>query len=122
MRTGSPDHAFFKGHTRAEYGWFVLSDSNPLVSASTGHAVRTIVRAIVHRKPFVTITVPARLTQIVNAFAPTMTTRILAFVARLLPPPLGDSSVKRTGRESHSTLAPSLLTALDEIAKRRNNE
>lgn len=122
MRTGSPDNAFFKGNARAEYGWFTISDSMPVLSASTEHAVRTIVRAIVHRKPYVAITVWTRLAQIANALAPSLTTRILALVARILPPPLGDASVKRMGRESHSKLAPSLLTALDEIAKRRNNE
>jgi NAD(P)-dependent dehydrogenase (short-subunit alcohol dehydrogenase family) len=122
MRTGSPDNADFKGRTRAEYGWFAISDANPLVSVSTGRAVRAIVRALVHRKPFVTIGFPARAAMIVNALAPSLTTRILGLVARVLPPPLEDPTVKRPGRDSHSPLAPSILTALDQIAKRRNNE
>ena len=45
MRTGSPDDAIFKGRTRAEYAWFTLADSNPLLSASTRQAVVRIVRA-----------------------------------------------------------------------------
>lgn len=122
MRTGSPDNAFFKGRTRAEYAWFTLSDANPLLSVSTGRAVRTIVRATVRRTPFVTIGLLARMAQIANALAPATTTRLLALAARLLPPPLDDPSVKRPGRESHSALAPSILTELDRIAKRRNNE
>ena len=122
MRTGSPDHAIFKGRTRAEYAWFTLSDSNPLLSASTRHAVVTIVHAIARRKPFVTITPLARAAQIVNAVAPATTTRLLGLVARMLPPPLNDETVRREGAQSHSPLAPSILTALDRIAKRRNNE
>lgn len=122
MRTGSPDNAFFKGRTRAEYAWFALSDANPLLSVSTRRAVRTVVKAIAHRKAFVTIGLPARLAQIANALAPSLTARVLALAARLLPPPLENPAVKRPGRESHSAIAPSLLTELDRIAKRRNNE
>jgi NAD(P)-dependent dehydrogenase (short-subunit alcohol dehydrogenase family) len=122
MRTGSPDHAIFKGRTRAEYAWFAIADSNPLLSASTRHAVVTIVHAIAHRKRFVTITPLPRIAQIVNALAPATTTRLLGLVARMLPPPLDDETVRREGAESHSPVAPSILTALDRMAKRRNNE
>ncbi|MEA2722076.1 MAG: hypothetical protein QOJ39_3940 [Candidatus Eremiobacteraeota bacterium] len=122
MRTGSPDHAIFKGRTRAEYAWFALGDSNPLLSSSTRHAVVRIVHAIAHRESFVTITPLARIAPIVNALAPKTTNRILALVARMLPPPADDQQTRREGEDSHSPLAPSILTALDRIAKRRNNE
>jgi NAD(P)-dependent dehydrogenase (short-subunit alcohol dehydrogenase family) len=122
MRTGSPDHAIFKGRTKEEYAWFAIGDANPLLSASTRHAVVTIVHAIAHRKRFVTITPLARAAQIVNALAPATTTRLLGVVARMLPPPLDDETVRREGEDSHSPLAPSILTVLDRLAKRRNNE
>ncbi len=122
MRTGSPDHAYFKGNARAEYAWFALSDANPLLATSTEHAVVRIVHAIATRQPFITITPLARLALIANGLAPATTTRLLALAARALPPPRYDEGGKRTGEESHSPLAPSLLTALDRIAKRQNNE
>ena len=122
MRTGSPDHAIFKGRTKAEYAWFAIGDSNPLLSASTRHAVVTVVHAIAKRKPFVTITPLARVAQIANALAPATTTRLLGAVARMLPPPVEDEAIRREGTESHSPLAPSVLTTLDRMAKRRNNE
>ncbi len=122
MRTGSPDNAYFKGNNRAEYAWFALSDANPLLSCSTEHAVVRIVHAIARRKTFITITALARLAGIANGLAPATTTRLLALAARALPPPRYDEGGKRTGAESHSPLAPSLLTALDRIAKRQNNE
>ena len=34
MRTGSPRHAWFKGHVQAEYAWFSIGDSNSLTSIS----------------------------------------------------------------------------------------
>ena len=57
-----------------------------------------------------------------NALAPATTTRLLGVVARMLPPPLDDETVRREGADSHSPLAPSVLTVLDRMAKRRNNE
>ena len=122
MRTGSPDRAIFKGRARAEYTWFALLGSNPLVSASTRHAVVRIVRAIARRERFVPITVFARLAPIANALAPTLTALVLGLMARALPPPAHDERVRQTGEESHTPLAPSILTALDRLAKRRNNE
>ena len=122
MRTGSPDHAIFKGRTKAEYTWFTIADSNPLLSSSTRHAVVTIVHAIAHRKKFVTITPLPRVAQIANALAPETTTRLLGLMTRMLPPPLNDETVRREGAESHSPIAPSILTVLDRMAKRRNNE
>ncbi len=122
MRTGSPDHATFKGRTRAEYAWFTLSDSNPLISSSTHHAVVRIVHAIAHRHTFVTITPLARIAPIVNALFPRLTNRALALAARALPPPADDQATRRDGEASHSPIAPSLLTVLDQLAKRRYNQ
>ncbi|MBV9439829.1 MAG: SDR family oxidoreductase [Candidatus Eremiobacteraeota bacterium] len=122
MRTGSPDHAFFKGNHRAEYAWFAISDANPLLSASTGQAVRRIVRAIARRERFAAITPLPRLALVANAVAPATTTRLLELAAHFLPPPTDDQQTRRTGEESHSKLAPSILTELDRLAKLRNNE
>ncbi len=122
MRTGSPDRAIFKGRHRAEYAWFAISDSNPLLSSSTRHAVVRIVHAIATKRTFVTITPLARVAPIVNALAPRTTTRVLALAARMLPPPSGDPGPRHAGEDSHSALAPSILTFLDRLAKRRNNQ
>jgi NAD(P)-dependent dehydrogenase (short-subunit alcohol dehydrogenase family) len=48
MRTGSPRNATFKGQHRAEYAWFSISDSLPLVSISAEHAARRIIDACRH--------------------------------------------------------------------------
>ena len=46
MRTGGHTHAEFKGQREAEYTWFALSDSLPLVSTSAEHVARTLWRAV----------------------------------------------------------------------------
>src|SRR5207248_11163142 len=38
MRTGSPRHALFKGQHQAEYAWFKISDSLPIVTISAEKA------------------------------------------------------------------------------------
>ena len=122
MRTGSPDHAIFKGRHRAEYAWFAISDANPLLTSSTRHAVVRIVHAIARRQSFVTITPIARIAPVLNALFPRTMNRVLALAARLLPPPAEDQVTRHEGEESHSPLAPSPLTALDRVAKARNNQ
>jgi len=45
MRTGSPRNAEFKGRHRAEYAWFSLGGSLPIVSMDAAKAARQILRA-----------------------------------------------------------------------------
>ena len=122
MRTGSADGATFKGRTRAEYTWFALADSAPVLSTSVDRAVATIVRAIVRRRRFVTITAPARAAHLAAALVPNLTASVLALAGRALPAPLDDPPVRASGAASHSAFAPSALTILDRAAKRRTNE
>src|SRR5262249_43237660 len=42
MRTGSPRNALFKGDNRAEYAWFSVADSLPVLSINTKRAARQI--------------------------------------------------------------------------------
>src|SRR5204862_3041411 len=45
MRTGSARKAFFKGQSEAEYAWFKISDSLPLLTISAEKAARDILHA-----------------------------------------------------------------------------
>src|SRR6185436_7403860 len=45
MRTGSPVNAVFKGDKAAEYTWYSVADSLPLLSLAAERAAREIVRA-----------------------------------------------------------------------------
>lgn len=120
LRTGSPDHAIFKGDNRAEYAWFTLSDANPLISTAATAAAEQIARAIVSGTPFVSIGWTANVARLANALAPKLVTSVLKTVATLLPPAGG--STRARGSESHSPLAPSLLTALDRDAVVKFNQ
>src|SRR5437588_11100220 len=47
MRTGSPRNALFKGNNEAEYAWFSISDSLPIISMNAERAAQRILRACV---------------------------------------------------------------------------
>jgi len=122
MRTGSARNANFKGQHRAEYAWFVIGDSLPFTSISAASAARKIVSACKQGRSEVVLSPQAKLAVKVNALFPEITADLLSLVNRLLPAPGGIGQATAKGEESHSSAAPSLLTALDEKAAQQNNQ
>lgn len=122
MRTGSPRNASFKGQHRQEYAWFSIGGSLPLVSMDGERAAAQIVRAcqagageVYIANPFSPIVWAAEL-------APRLTSEVLAMVNQWLPASGGIGRNMKYGYESHSLLAPSILTRLGDEAAERNNE
>ncbi len=122
MRTGSPRNASFKGKHRAEYAWFAISDSLPLVSISAEAAARDIVDALEHGDAEVVVSGTAKLATKLAGLLPNLTQEVLGVVARFLPGPGGAGTEAHTGAASASAAAPSILTTLTERAAARNNE
>lgn len=122
MRTGSPRQAEFKGQHRAEYTWFSISDSLPLISMSAERAARQIINACRFGKGEVTLSLPAKAAACLGALAPDTLSALLSLTNRLLPSPGGIGQQTAKGLESTSRWSPSWITALTEAAARRNNE
>ena len=122
MRTGSPRNALFKGNNEAEYAWFSISDSLPLISMSAQRAARQIVDACIRGDAEVVLSFPAKLATKLHALFPSATTDLLGMINRLLPPPGGVGTEVRTGKQSFSKVSPSWITTLDEKAARQNNQ
>jgi NAD(P)-dependent dehydrogenase (short-subunit alcohol dehydrogenase family) len=122
MRTGSPRNAQFKGKHRAEYAWFSISDSTPVLSTSAEGAARRIIDAC--RNGDAELTFPLLTTMAVgfHGLFPGMTAELLGYVNRALPDAGGVGTERVRGAESHSPLSPSPLTALGDRAAARNNE
>jgi hypothetical protein len=120
MHTGSPRNALFKGDHQAEYAWFALADSLPLMSMSARRAALRIVSALEHGDAHVVLGLPARLAALANGLATGFVTRVLSAANRALPD--GTDSSAQKGFESESLLVPSALTALTEEAEVRNNQ
>jgi short-subunit dehydrogenase len=122
MRTGSPRNATFKGNHRAEYTWFSISDSLPLVSMSAERAARQIITACKRGDAEVVLSLPAKLAVGFQALFPGLTADLLGVVNQLLPPPGGIGAERARGSESESSLSPSFLTSLGDKAARENNQ
>lgn len=123
MRTGSPRHADVKGNHEAEYAWFAILDSLPALSASAETAARQIVDACRYGDPELTITLPARIAMLANAFIPGVVAQTTMLANRMLPGVNETSgNERRRGAESSSTWAPSAATVLTDKAAVVNNE
>lgn len=123
MRTGSTYNASFKGRHRQEFAWFHLASSVPGLSIDATRAARQIVDACRHGDAALTITLPARLSVLLNAAWPEGTARLMALANRVLPAadPAGGHELRR-GWQSVSRSVPSAITALSDRASVANNE
>ena len=122
MRTGSPVNAMFKGQRPKEYAWFAISDSLPLTSIDAGRAARQIIDACRRGDAELVITVQAKLAVLARTVAPEIFAGFMEVMDRLLPGPTPGGEEARSGRESQSGWAPSILTTPTDRAARENNE
>jgi len=122
MRTGSPRNAEFKSKHRAEYTWFLLSDSIPGFSISADRAARQIIRACEYGQAEKVITFPAKFAVKLHQMFPEISSLFLAAASRGLPQFGGIGRLKAKGMESESALTQSWLTALDQRAAEKNNQ
>jgi len=123
MRTGSTYNAWFKGNHRREFAWFHLADSLPGLSIDARLAARQIIEACRRGDPELVITLPARLGVLMNAVFPNAVARAMRVVNALLPAPHPAGNIEaRSGWQSVSSIAPSILTRRTDRATRENNE
>jgi short-subunit dehydrogenase len=122
IRTGVPDHAIFKGQHRQEYTWFSIADSLPLISTSAEHVARQTIAAL--RRGDAELIVPfwTQISAKLFALFPGLNSTLLGWANRLLPEAGDIGSDRAFGKDSHSSLSPSLLTSLSDKAAWENNE
>jgi short-subunit dehydrogenase len=119
MRTGSPRNALFTGNQTAEYRWFSVADSLPLLSMDAEKAAAKLIRATLRGKPEVVLTPAAKVAMRVHGMAPATTMRLLSVANRLLPsdetrtPVAPGHSVERRGPVYNA------ITGLTRSAARR---
>lgn len=122
MRTGSPRHAEFKGKNTAEYAWFKISDSLPVLSMSAEQAAHEIIEATRRGAVDVVLGMPAKVAVLFDQLFPEVSGDLTAVAGKLLPAMGGVGTEKRRGADSESGVSESDLTRLTDDAARRNNE
>jgi len=124
LRTGSPDHAEFKGQQKKEFAWFSIADALPGLTMSAEQAARQIWNACRRGDGEVILSLPAKFLAAFHGLLPGTTTDILSWMNRALPA-TGESpaaNVRRKGYESESEITRSPLTTLTRKAAAKNNE
>lgn len=123
LRTGSHVNAKFKGNYGAEYTWFSLSATLPVVSVEAERAAEKIVAACRHGQASLIIGWPARLGIIGNALFPSLTGEAMKWINRILPGPTAGGDELKSGREARAEQrVPDWLKHLTDAGISRHNE
>lgn len=122
MRTGSIDHARFKGQVRKEYTLFSLTASMPLVSQSAERSARKIIKAAHYGQAELVISLNAKLAQLLDSHFPGLFSDMMSLANYLLPGPTADLDMTLEGKHAHTALSDSVLTRSSQQAALRNNE
>ena len=125
MRTGSHLHAVTKGQHAAEYGWFSMGASLPLISMDAERAAQQIVEAIQRGDRVRFLGLTAALASRFHGLFPGTTVELLGLVNRLLPAPSSSSSARVPGYQARDWLDSWLVetaTTLGRRAAQRFNE
>lgn len=121
MRTGSPRNITVKGDHEAEYAWFKLADSNPLLSQSAEAAAREIIQAVEQGQSEAILSATAKVATIIQGFAPGWMNVLMSLANKILPNAMAGSESKK-GFESESELSFGTLGNASDRAAIKNNE
>lgn len=122
MRTGSPRNVTVKGDHEAEYAWFKLSDSSPLLSQSAESAATEIIYALEQGESEAILSATAKMATILQGFAPGWMNILMTLANKLLPGPVAGSHESKKGYESESQLSLGTLGNPSDRAAIKNNE
>jgi short-subunit dehydrogenase len=122
MRTGSHVNAEFKGQNEKEFAWFSIGNALPLSSINAERAANQIVEACRRGDAELIISMQAKLAAKVYALFPELASDVANLVNQALPSAGGIGTNYALGKDSASTVSPSILTALSDKESPRNNE
>jgi NAD(P)-dependent dehydrogenase (short-subunit alcohol dehydrogenase family) len=118
MRTGSHLHALTKGQHEAEYGWFSLGASLPLVSMDAERAAQQVVEALRCGDTVRHLGITAALASRFHGLFPGTTVELMGLVNRLLPAPVRRSGSTMPGYEARNRLDSRLIEAATTLGRR----
>ena len=121
MRTGSPRNVWVKRDHKAEYEWFKLADSLPMLSQNADDAAKSIIEALEFGTNEVILTQTAKVVVALQGLIPGGINSIMQLANRFLPKSGNDHEMKR-GWESETKLSNSWLASLTNDAAVKFNE
>jgi NAD(P)-dependent dehydrogenase (short-subunit alcohol dehydrogenase family) len=118
MRTGSHLHALTKGQHEAEYGWFSLGASLPLISMDAERAAEQIVDAIRREESVRCLGITATVASRFHGLFPGTTVELLGLVNRLLPSPAARPTGAVPGHTARDRLDSRLIEAATTLGRK----
>jgi short-subunit dehydrogenase len=122
MRTGSPRNIDVKGNYEAEYAWFKLSDSSPLISQSAESAAKDIIKALEYGETEAILSLTGKVATVIKGIAPGWVNAVMSIANSLLPDATPESRGTKKGYESESKITQGKLALLSDKAAKQNNE
>jgi NAD(P)-dependent dehydrogenase (short-subunit alcohol dehydrogenase family) len=117
MRTGGHTHAHFKGRKEAEYTWFALSDTLPLISTSAESVARQLWRGVLDGVPEVVVGWPAQMAVVLQSVIPNEIAEVMALANRILPPPDNPGAPATQGQDLSGAIPDLLNRAVPSKAR-----
>jgi short-subunit dehydrogenase len=120
MRTGSPRNITVKGNHEAEYGWFKLAGSFPLVSQNADQAARQIVKGIENGRSEIVLTFTAKFVSAVQGIFPGAMGTVAKLMNALLP--RSENTAAKKGWEAETRLTHGIIGAISDKAADKYNQ
>jgi hypothetical protein len=118
MRTGSHLQARFTGRREAEFTWFPLGASLPLISMDAERAARQIVEAMRRRKPELILTPLGQLGARGGGIVPELTVAPLHLMQQPLPAATGQRNDPVPGHDLRPALNRQLFDRATALGRR----
>lgn len=120
MQTGSPRNVSVKGDHEAEYAWFKIAASSPLLSQKAEVAAKQIVKAAGDGNNEVILTQTAKIAVAIQGLMPEAITSVSQLANRFLPKSTDTETKKGYESESEASVGP--VASLSDKAAVRYNE
>lgn len=122
MRTGSPRNITVKGNHEAEYAWFKVAGSFPLLSQDAEAAAQKIITAMEYGESEAILSLSGKVASVVKGIAPGWVNIALGVANALLPDPVAGNNEAKKGYEVESASSGGAVASLSDRAAIRNNE
>lgn len=122
MRTGSPRNVIVKGNHEAEYAWFKIADSSPLLSQKVDVAANRIIEALENGEAEVVLSLTARMVTVLKGVAPSLISAFMGVANKFLPDNVDGGNIPKKGHHSESELSQGKIASLSDEAASENNE
>jgi short-subunit dehydrogenase len=121
-RTGSPRSVVVKGDHEAEYAWFKIADSLPLLTQSAETAASKIIGAIEQGEAEIVLTFSGKLLDALHGAAPGFVADVMGFINEMLPEATPGGTERHPGYALETAKSKNILSSPTDKAAHKNNE